>query len=346
MASSPLMSFYGTPLGRKVRQLGRHWVALGGPKGARAGLAAPAVVENDTRRPLAAVTFVWDEVDYLRAWLAYYGGQLGRDNLFVVAHGEVPEVLKLAEGCRIYGMPRTRVDKVFARRKSDMAEGLVSFLLTEYQTVIVGDVDEMVVIDPAVSGSLPDFVAANRQRNRSLKAFNLNLLDDPTAPPVDFDRPILAQRSLAHTMHHYCKPVIVSDRVSFGAGFHYSSHYPEIAEGAYLVHLHFADRAANARIAASRRDSFQQNPQLQLAEGRHKAFWNGHKRRFDKRIADTNEMPLHPLDELVPRYIAAMRGSITKKPGGEIVAPGWTMTYGKESEDVRIQIPERFRSVL
>lgn len=308
-------------------------------------VAAPQIVENDTRKPLAVVTFVWNEEPFLKKWLDYYGAQVGRENLYIFAHGEEPMVYAHAEGCRIYGLPRSRIDHNFARNKSHFGSAAVSFLLAEYKTVIVGDIDELVVIDPVHGSGLLEFVEQNRGRNRSLKAFNLNILDAPDKGPLDFDQPILAQRTLAQTLSHFCKPVICSERVAFGPGFHFSTHYPDIAEGAYLVHLHFADRATNETIAETRKATFEDNPHLAGVQNRQVLFWSKHMRRYRERMKKVGDLPIHDLDDIVPRYISAMRQAVVRRPGDGVVGKGYTMTFGAMSDDVRIRIPDRFASV-
>ncbi|WP_424940784.1 glycosyltransferase family 2 protein [Aliiroseovarius sp. S253] len=307
---------------------------------------APPIIENDTRKPLAAVTFVWNEEAYLQKWVDYYAGQLGRENLFVFAHGEDPMVSRVAEGCRIYGLPRSRVDALFARRKSDLAAGAVSFLLAEYKTVIVGDVDEMVIVDPAKGGQLIDYVETHRGRNQSLKPFNFDLLDDPDAGALDMSKPIFAQRNMTRTRYQFCKPVIVSDRIEFAAGFHYSDHYPELAEDAYLVHLHFADRAINQEIDLLRQASFVDNPHLDKAHERSKGYWSKHMQRYSSRNRRSASMPILDLDDAMPQFWNAMRGNIIRQPQTQLNSAGWTMSYGNVDAEVRLRIPSRFSEVL
>ena len=312
----------------------------------RAKPTAPPVNENDTRKPLAAVTFVWNEEAYLKKWVDYYAGQLGRENLFVFAHGDDPMVSRVAEGCRIYGLPRSRVDALFARRKSDLAAGAVSFLLAEYKTVIVGDVDEMVIVDPAKGGQLLDYVEARRGRNQSLKPFNLDLLDDPDAGALDLTQPIFAQRTMSRTRYQFCKPVIVSDRIEFAAGFHYSNHYPELAEDAYLVHLHFADRAINQEIDHLRQTSFVDNPHLDKAHQYAKGYWSNHMSRYANRMRQSDLMPVLDLDDAAPLFWEAMRSNVIRQPKTRMNMDGWTMSYGDVDAEVRLKIPSRFSKVL
>lgn len=330
-------------VGQLARSLKRR---TGGSLRAPPGAKPPPKIEDDTRKPLAALTFVWNEEAYLKRWVEYYGRELGRENLFVYAHGADPMVARVAEGCTILPLPRGRVDARFARRKSDLAAGMISFLLAEYQTVIVGDVDEMVIVDPEVAGSLTEYVSAHRHLGRSLKPFNLDLLHDREAGHLDPARPILAQRKLARTRYQFCKPVIVSDKIEFAAGFHYANHHPVIAPGAYLVHLHFADRRINKAIANLRKASVEANPHLSDGHSRSKGFWSQHMERFKQRQKSSAKMPIVELDTAVREFHDAMEASVTFEPRTKINKPGWTMTFGSVSNEVRIRIPDRFAQVL
>lgn len=300
----------------------------------------------DTRKPLCAVTFVWKEEDYLKKWVDYYGNQLGHENLFVVAHGAETMVHDVASECTIFDFPRTRVDAKFARRKSDLASGILSFLQLEYKTVIVGDVDEYIVIDPKYGGSLLEFVEKNRGVNASLKAFDLEMLDDNNAPPLDLDKPFFEQRNLATIRHTFCKPVIVSDRVQFANGFHYSTHDPVILEGAYLIHLHYACKEINSKVGQVRTETFETNPHLTQAHNRSKGFWSRHMNRYQNEQRRAANMPILDLDDMVDEYISAMRSNIIQAPTLRGSPKGKTMTYGKMDPKIRVRVPKRFAAVF
>ena len=108
---------------------------------------------------IAAVTMVRDDIFFLRHWLDHYGTALGRENCYVVNHGHGAEVAALAQGCNLVGIPG------FAHRNFDMKRwrllnNLVMGLRAYYDHVIVGDVDELVVVDPAAGAGLAEYLGA------------------------------------------------------------------------------------------------------------------------------------------------------------------------------------------
>lgn len=294
--------------------------------------------------PIAALTTVWNEVDYLRKWVDYYGGHFGRENLYVLAHGGRSEIHEVAEGCIIYDLPRNRIDDSKERRRARMIEGLVTNLLGDHRAVIIGDVDEYIVADPDV-GTLTELVDRFRDGAPSVKPMNLNVLDDPDAPPIDWSRPVFEQRRLARSRYQFCKPVVMYEPARFTPGFHYSDHDPHTAPGLYLVHLHYADRKTNEAINAARLETVDEMPQLASMAARKANAWTDFMGRYERYNAEARALNIRKLDKVGPQILKNMEANIV--PGNE-KAPdfGKTMTYGKKRMQFRIEVPERFAKVF
>lgn len=294
--------------------------------------------------PIAAMTMCWNEETYLRKWVQYYGDQFGRENLYVLAHGGEDVVHDVAQGCVIYDLPRRVVDGTRDRRRTRLIEGFFNFLLGDHRAIIFGDVDEFIVADPDV-GELGTIIDSNFGKHPSLKSFNLNVLDAPGAPDIDFSQSVFAQRRHAHTRFQFCKPVILYEPANFVGGFHYSTHPPHIEEGLYLSHIHYADRATNEQIAEARLNTFADQPGLTTAPARNRNAWENYMKRFYDYNGRTADLPVVPLDEIVPKLIRAMRSNVVdghdERPG-----LGQTMTFGKAKTDFRIEVPERFAKVF
>lgn len=339
---------------RSRRLLQRIAQALGATPGLRHGAGdLPAPVRLDIAPPpadalqdlpIAAITTVWNEVDYLRKWVAYYGAQFGRENLYVLAHGGLPEILEVAEGCVVYTLPRNRIDDTKERRRARLIEGLIAFLLGDHRAVILGDADEYVVADPQV-GTLTELVDRHLGKVASVKPLNLNILDDPDGAPLDFDRPILGQRRFARTRYQFSKPIVLYRPARFIPGYHFSDHPPKVAEGLYLVHLHFADRATNVAIADSRKATVNDMPQLARMQDRQRNHWLDYMGRYERYNAQAAPLPAQPLDTIAPQLLDAMQRNIV--PGRDNM-PGFgkTMSHGDMDLGFRIEIPDRFASVF
>ncbi|WP_238366093.1 glycosyltransferase family 2 protein [Mesobacterium pallidum] len=188
----------------------------------------------------AAVTMVRDDAFFLAAWLRYYGGLLGRENCYIVNHGRGEEVSRLAEGCNVIGIPG-EAHKNFDMKRWRLLNNLVMGLRSYYTHVIVGDVDELVVRDPAEGGNLLDLLRETRGR-RVLTPIGLELvqrLDLETSPVRSA---ILGPRRHVRLAPHYSKPCIVSAGTKIARGGHYTQHDRiEVPPGLYLFHLKFCD---------------------------------------------------------------------------------------------------------
>ncbi|MEM9349840.1 MAG: glycosyltransferase family 2 protein [Pseudomonadota bacterium] len=310
------------------------------------GVLSPVDATDPARDalPMAAMTMCWNEEAYLSKWVAHYGAAFGRENLYIIAHGGEQIVYDLAEGCNVIAVPRKVIDPAFNRRRARVVEALVNFLLTSHRAIVFGDVDEYIIADPE-AGSLEDVIEGQRGHVPSLKPLALNLLEHEGAAPLDFSKPILPQRPTAHSRYQFCKPVILFQPTVFVAGFHYSTHAPNLGEDLYLVHLHFADSTAAETIGKNFDHSMEQKQILKESTDRFKNFWTKRVEQFVSYNRRCNRMPLFPLDDMAPELRAAMRENVVvgnpKKP-----KQGKTMTFGQVDDKRRIEIPTRFFDVF
>ncbi len=189
---------------------------------------------------LAAITMVRDDAFFLRAWLRHYGSALGRENCYVINHGRGDTVQRLAEGCNIIGLPGDP-HKKFDIKRWGLLNNLMSGLRRYYKHVIVGDVDELVVVDPATGLSLKDW-AEDAPGSRVYTPLGLEVvhrIDLETAPASD---QILGPRRHVRIAPHYSKPCIISTATKISRGGHYTQydtlHSPEEL---YLMHLKWCD---------------------------------------------------------------------------------------------------------
>ena len=99
----------------------------------------------------AALTMVRDDAFFLKAWLAHYGTLLGRENCYIVNHGRGGMVAELAQGCNVIGLPGDP-HRNFDIKRWRLLNGIVQGLRNYYRHVIVGDVDELVVLTEGSGG--------------------------------------------------------------------------------------------------------------------------------------------------------------------------------------------------
>ena len=191
----------------------------------------------------AALTMVRDDAFFLKAWLRHYGGLLGRENCYIVNHGRGAQVAELAQGCNVIGIPGDP-HKNFDMKRWRMLNNFVMGLRCYYNHVIVGDVDELVVLDPDAGTDLKSFLETV-PANRVLTPLGLEVIHRVDLEPEAITGPILGPRRHVRPAPHYSKPCIVSVGTKIARGGHYTQyeklHSPEHL---YLFHLKFCDFAA------------------------------------------------------------------------------------------------------
>ncbi|MBU2962201.1 hypothetical protein KO516_15545 [Citreicella sp. C3M06] len=189
----------------------------------------------------AAVTMVRDDPVFLKTWVRYYGDLLGRENCTVVNHGHEPEVARIAEGCNLIGIPGD-LHRNFDMKRWRLLNGLVAGLRGYYRHVIVGDVDELVVLDPE-AGALLDWLRAQPGR-RVLTPLGLEVIHRPEIETEPLGAGILGARRHVRLAPHYSKPCVLSMGTKIARGGHFTqAETLHVPDPLYLFHLKFCDLA-------------------------------------------------------------------------------------------------------
>lgn len=195
----------------------------------------------------AAVTMVRDDAFFLNAWLRHYGELFGRENCYVVNHGRGEIVNDLAKGCNIIGIPGDP-HKNFDMKRWRLLNNLVAGLKSYYKHVIVGDVDELVVIDPAKGQSLLEYLAVTPEK-QVITPLGLEVIHRIDLEPDPITDRIIGPRRHVRVAPHYSKPCIVSTGTKIARGGHFTQYAKLHApDELYLLHLKFCDFAAYAEV--------------------------------------------------------------------------------------------------
>ena len=190
---------------------------IGGRRGLRGGIAPKSRVPE-----VAALTMVHRSPVILRKWVDHYGKLLGQHNLFIISHGVCDQHAEVVAGCNYMVVPRDFSEDV-ARLKAIVLTRVSTALLSIYQGVVVGDADEMIVLDPAAGPNLRDYV--------------LDIPDDRVLAPIGFhiipedayydghrratiEAPLLSQVNRVVFDAEFCKPSILRRPVEFWLGQH------------------------------------------------------------------------------------------------------------------------------
>ena len=103
------------------------------------------------QKRICAITMARDDEFFLSRWIAYYGKQLGTENLYILLDGtdqNIPENIGNAHITKLphEDMSRVAGDKYRIKKLSDLANEL----LKNYDIVIGCDVDEFLIVDPKI----------------------------------------------------------------------------------------------------------------------------------------------------------------------------------------------------
>jgi hypothetical protein len=197
---------------------------------------------------VAVITTVRNDTLFLTRWIAHYGGIFGFENLFVTfdGHDQIPppEAAKI-NVVRLPHIPRSVVvgDKFRARATSSFAH----VLMASYDIVIATDVDEFIVVDPALGTDLHSYLSS-KDLPSSVSALGLDVIQHiEHEPKLDTARGFLQQRSHALVSARYTKPNIITKRLTWGGGLHrIKGHNFHIDPNLFLFHFGSVDLAFSA----------------------------------------------------------------------------------------------------
>lgn len=195
----------------------------------------------EDKKLACVITMVRDDYFFLERWVKYYGEIFGRDALYVINHGNGARVQEIAAGCNVVGIPDVFNEKFDAMRwrlLNNFAQGLRGY----YTYVMIGDVDEFIVLDPKTGMGLDEFLIRRRGRT-TITPIGLEVVHKPDLEPEGIaDGPMLGPRRHARFTTAYSKPCIFNHHVEISRGGHYATD-PElkIFKNLYLFHMRYVD---------------------------------------------------------------------------------------------------------
>lgn len=193
---------------------------------------------------IAFVTMVRDDHFFLRLWVEHYARHVPRHHLFILLDGFDQTPPPFAEGCQIITLPRSTPGPGWDMRRWTMLADFNATLLGRFDVVVLNDVDEIIIADPA--SGIPLLAALARARDVGvITPFAVEVVHrhDICPAPLDPTRPILRQRPHVRIREIYSKPCVSAVRLRWGTGGHRSNHPKLTLDPAlYLFHLQFLDR--------------------------------------------------------------------------------------------------------
>lgn len=284
---------------------------------------------------VAVMTMVRDDSFFLEKWVAYYGGLFGRENLYVINHGHGDSVKQIAEGCNIVGIPGDP-HKNFDMKRWRMLNGLMVGLRNYHDHVIVGDVDELVVLDPELGTDLLTYLS-DTKANRVLTPLGLEVMHRIDIEDEVIDQKIIGPRRHVRLAPHYSKPCIISMPTKLARGGHFAESKqlrtpPEL----FLFHLKFCDFAEYS-AAMDRRNEVTESVNVESVKdasiGRH---WFAEARGEDKEVFEAMaQYPLQDGFDMAP-FRKAMHDSWAERGNTGF----WH--FDRPDYELQFELPERF----
>jgi hypothetical protein len=286
------------------------------------------------------MTMVYGDHFFLRRWYEYYRAQIGAENLFVLSHGNDPEHHAIACEANVIGIPRDPSMQGFDVRRWQMMGLFASGLLSYYDRMIVADVDEIVIVDPAAAPGLvaylarifPDPLAAPP----NVAPLGLELVHIPAEEPLPIvdGQTILSRRRTFRPNRNYSKPCVIGGLTVFSAGGHTNNlGLRFMPDDMYLIHLkYFDNRTVSARAWQRRRiveEAARLRPGVRI-QGWHRIIRTYREMVANARIAGE--------DVELAAYRAAMKRQVEKGPNRYV--------WGPAQDDALYRLPERFGTVF
>lgn len=206
---------------------------------------------------IAAITMARNDEFFLSRWIAYYGRELGMENLYIYLDGTDQTVPKNAGAAHVKKLPHTPMSRAAGDRyRIDLVSRLATDLFARGYDIVIGcDCDEFLVVNPDTGLSLAEYLSdAARRGVTSLSGLGLDVGQHMNLEKkLDRTRPLLMQRGHALLSTRYTKPVVLFRPAPWGSGFHHvRGKNFHIDKNLYLLHFGAVDMDMLITKAAAR----------------------------------------------------------------------------------------------
>jgi len=194
-------------------------------------------------KKICAITMARNDSFFLERWIAYYGKQLGEENLYIYLDGVDQPIPENAGKANAIHCERVAEHVVKAeKRRLGFLSDVAAELLKKYELVIGVDADEFLVVDPSCGESLTQYLSTIKI-NPCVSGLGFDIGQHLTLEPtLDYSKPFLEQREYALLSSRYTKPSVISKPVRWGSGFHrVKGHNFKIDSNLYLFHFGSVD---------------------------------------------------------------------------------------------------------
>lgn len=277
-------------------------------------------------KKIAAVTMVRNDDFYLKKWTAWYGSQIGEENLFIFLDGTdqpIPDWCPAAHITPVEKIPG-QVVQAEKRRLKLLSDEAARLFREGYDLVIGTDADEILIVDPARGESLAEYLD-KADIKTCLSGLGVDVGQDlGEESDIREDEPFLRQRHYALLCTRYTKPSVLAGPHLWGSGFHrVKGHNFHIGKDLYLFHFGYFDMG---RIRARMDD-----------KDRAAAGWSKHLKKRARTIRLCSNLPKQDWDRTVG-WVRTMQ---------RLCRPPYA--WNKPSMlglQIVVRIPERFQELV
>ncbi len=192
---------------------------------------------------ICALTMVRNDDFYLKKWTAYYGRELGEENLYIFLDGKDQPIPDWCPKAHIIAYDKIKGQVVEAEKgRLALLSQKAAELLESYDLVIGTDADEFLIVDPALGISLAEYLSS-KDIKISLSGLGVDVGQNTKEETgIIENEPFLRQRHYARLSTRYSKPSVLAAPVVWGSGFHrIKGHNFHIAKYLYLFHFGYFD---------------------------------------------------------------------------------------------------------
>ncbi|MDA8595049.1 glycosyltransferase family 2 protein [Flavobacteriaceae bacterium] len=273
---------------------------------------------------IAVISMARNDDFFIPKWVAYYGDQFGKANLYLILDG-LDQIKPEDQEINCIRVPHKKLSRAKGdKNRVAIVSNLAKALFKRYKRVIACDIDEFLVLDPKNKNSLYNYLIQSHS-GASISAQGIDVGQHiKLEKEISVEQPFLAQRNYGLVSSRYTKPVVALQPIQWGSGFHrVKGKNFHIDQNLFLFHFGMVD---------FQRSTGKTKDQSRIDQG-----WTNHlDRRFELFKIISEGVPAEG-DEVFDKYRIIQNW---KRPLYAWNKPG---TLTKES---LIKIPQRFHSIV
>ncbi|MGB0777422.1 MAG: glycosyltransferase family 2 protein [Flavobacteriaceae bacterium] len=169
---------------------------------------------------IAVISMARNDDFFIPKWVAYYGDQFGKANLYLILDG-LDQIKPEDQEINCIRVPHKKLSRAKGdKNRAAIVSNLAKALFKRYKRVIACDIDEFLVLDPKNKNSLYNYLIQSHS-GTSISAQGIDVGQHINLEKeISVEQPFLAQRNYGLVSSRYTKPVVALKPIQWGSGFH------------------------------------------------------------------------------------------------------------------------------